>query len=153
MGPSCDGNPVPAIRKMSCAIHSSCVSYGASAVLITGNSGAGKSALALQLMALGGVLIADDQTILTSGEAGVVATCPAAIVGQIEARGVGILKAENRASAFVRLVVDLDMKETNRLPEYREIELLDHRIPLLHLAKSTHFPAAIIQILKGGIQI
>jgi HPr kinase/phosphorylase len=142
---------MPAIPILTRPTHSSCVSYGASAVLILGKSGAGKSALALQLMALGGVLVADDQTILTSGEAGVIATCPVSTIGQIEARGVGILKADSQDSAFVRLVVDLDKKEENRLPNYREIDLLDHRIPLLHLAKGTHFPAAIIQILKGGI--
>ena len=131
-------------------VHASCVALGASAVLILGASGTGKSALALQLMALGAVLIADDRTILRSSEGGVIATCPPAIAGKIEARGVGLLRADFQTSAVVRLVADLDQKEADRLPQLREIDLLNHKIPLLRATVGPHFPAAILQILKGG---
>jgi len=131
-------------------IHASCVALGVSAVLIMGTSGAGKSALALQLMSLGAVLVADDRTILASTDAGITARCPAAITGKIEARGVGLLLAEFQASAVVRLVVDLDQIETDRLPHMREIELMGHSIPLLHATNGPHFAPAILQLLKGG---
>jgi len=42
-------------------IHASCVAVDGKGLLITGASGSGKSALALQLMAFGAHLIADDR--------------------------------------------------------------------------------------------
>jgi len=131
-------------------VHASCVAVGASAVLILGASGSGKSALALNLMALGAVLVADDKTILTSTDAGVMATCPKAITGQIEARGVGILLADAQRCALLRLVVDLDQKQPDRLPPPREVDLLNHKIPLFYTPVGPHFAAAILQMLKGG---
>ncbi len=131
-------------------MHASCVAIGALCVLITGSSGSGKSALALELMARGAVLVADDRTILTDSEIGVKARCPKTIAGKIEARGVGILAADFQENAVVRYVVDLDQRETDRLPHSREIYLLNHSIPLLRTPESPHFPAAIIQMLKGG---
>ena len=101
-------------------------------------------------MALGAVLVADDRTILTAIEAGIIATCPKPLLGKIEARGVGILAAPYQRQAHVRLLVDCDETETARLPQSREIDLLDHKIPLLHPPDGPHFPAAIIQMLKGA---
>lgn len=43
-------------------IHASCVAIGAKGVLILGESGAGKSDLALRLMDEGARLVADDRT-------------------------------------------------------------------------------------------
>ena len=43
-------------------VHASCVARDGRAVLIRGASGSGKSGLALQLMALGAGLVADDRT-------------------------------------------------------------------------------------------
>lgn len=132
------------------ALHASCVALGASAVLITGASGAGKSSLALQLMALGAVLVSDDKTCLRHTENGLLATAPASIKGLIEARGVGILAAETRQFAIVRLLVDLDRSETERLPPQRSQNILGQTLPVLHNVKAAHFAAAIIQYLKGG---
>ncbi len=131
-------------------VHASCVAFDRRAVLLRGASGSGKSALALQLMALGAVLIADDRVILGLRDGAVFARCPASIRGRIEARGVGILAAETAETAIVQLVVDLDRQETERLPPQRETTLLGQRIPLLHAVRSAHFPAAILQYLKGG---
>ncbi len=131
-------------------VHASCVALDRRAVLLRGASGSGKSALALQLMALGAVLVADDRVILGLRDGAVAAWCPAPIRGRIEARGVGLLAAETAARAIVHLVVDLDRQETDRLPPRRETTLLGQRIPLLHAVRSAHFPAAILQYLKGG---
>lgn len=119
-------------------------------MLITGASGAGKSSLALQLMALGALLVSDDKTCLSNTENGLLATAPASIKGLIEARGVGILAAETCPSAIVRLLVDLDRDETERLPPQRIQNILGQTLPVLHNVKTAHFAAAIIQYLKGG---
>ncbi len=132
-------------------VHGSCVAFGPAAVLISGAAGSGKSALSLQLMALGAELIADDRTQLTViGGTAIRASCPEAIRGRIEARGIGILAAESRSSAIVNLSVDLDTTETERLPPHRTVCILGIRIPLLHRCACDHFPASIIQYLKGG---
>ncbi len=64
--------------------HASCVAYGGRGVLILGASGRGKSALALRLMALGAVLVADDRTDLCREGDSVMARAPDAIKGMIE---------------------------------------------------------------------
>lgn len=119
-------------------------------MLIRGPSGAGKSALGLELMALGLRLVADDRTELARQGARVVARCPPAIRGLIEARGVGILRAEALEEAGVALVVDLGEAEAERLPPWREAELLGVALPCLHKPLTGHFAAAICQYLKAG---
>lgn len=131
-------------------LHASCVALDQSAVLIMGASGTGKSALSLEMMSRGAVLIADDRTIISVAGQGLVATCPAAIRGQIEARGVGILAADYKISSPVRLAVNLDKTEGARLPQHVDITLLGVTIPLLNAAPFGHFPAAILQFLRGG---
>jgi len=131
-------------------IHASCVALGNSAVLLTGPSGSGKSALALELMALGADLIADDRTVLTVRDTGLIASCPPSIRGRIEVRGVGLLVADTVAQARVVLAIDLGVSEDERLPPLRHKIVLGHSIPLLHTPAHRHFPAAIVQYLKGG---
>lgn len=135
---------------LACVMHASCVAYGERAVLIKGPSGAGKSSLALQLMALGAVLVADDKTCLRKTEGGLLAMAPAALKGLIEARGVGILTAETCDTAIVRLIVDLEQVEVDRLPPRRSDNLLGQTLPVLHNVRAAHFAAAILQYLKGG---
>ncbi|MGJ8582548.1 MAG: HPr kinase/phosphorylase [Marinosulfonomonas sp.] len=130
-------------------LHASCVGIDDAAVLIMGPSGSGKSGLALELMSRGASLIADDRTIVTRQEYGVRASCPQALLGKIEARGVGILMAEPQTYAPVRLVVDLTVTETDRLPPFRTLSVLGHQLPLVHGSVHSYFPAAIMQYLKG----
>jgi len=68
-------------------IHATTVAWQGRGALIIGNSGSGKSALALHMMALGCDLIADDQTLLERSMNQITARCPTVIQGQIEARG------------------------------------------------------------------
>ncbi|MBL3594370.1 HPr kinase/phosphatase C-terminal domain-containing protein [Rhodovulum sulfidophilum] len=134
----------------SCILHASTVAHRGRAVLIRGASGAGKSALALQLMALRAELVADDRTILTRTGSGLLASAPEAIRGLIEARHVGLLRAEAVASAPVVLAVDLDSPETERLPPARVTEILGESLPLLRRVDRPYFAAAILQYLIAG---
>ena len=72
--------------------HASCVAWQGRGALILGRSGAGKSALALQLMALGADLVSDDRTELLAEADALTARAPATIQGLIEARGVGLMR-------------------------------------------------------------
>lgn len=130
--------------------HASCVSVDGRGVLIKGASGRGKSALALQLLALGALLVSDDRTILTAEGGVLVASAPPQIRGLIEARGIGILNAEIVPTAPIWSVIDLDHRETARLPHPRVTEILGIDVPCLHKIDGAHFPAAILQYLKAG---
>lgn len=131
-------------------LHASTVAYGGQAVLITGASGTGKSGLALQLMALGAELVADDRTILTRKGDSLIASSPEAIRGQIEARFVGILSALPAAPTPLALLVNLDTIEAQRLPPMRTEALMGVLVPSVHKSECSHFPAAILQYLKHG---
>ena len=131
-------------------VHASCVTVGERAILIRGPSGTGKSALALELMAYGAELVADDRTVVSTRLGQLVAEAPDAIRGLIEARGVGILHAEAVKSATVVLVVDLESEESERLPPVRNTILMGHSVPLLWRVDGAHFSAAIMQLLKSG---
>lgn len=133
-------------------VHASCVALDGRGLLILGASGAGKSALALSLMALGARLVADDRTILTAREDDLIATCPPSLRGLIEARGLGILKADPVESVPLVLAVDMDQTEAHRLPPLRSITLLNRPITLVHSVPSPHFPAALAQYLRAGRQ-
>lgn len=131
-------------------LHASSVALDGAAVLIMGPSGSGKSGLALELMSRGFQLIADDRTVVTDTGQMIRASCPPSLVGQIEARSVGILAADPCGSGTVRLVVDLGHTEQDRLPQFRDYQLFRYRVPLLHGCVHSYFPAAITQYLKGG---
>lgn len=132
-------------------VHATTVAVGQAALLIQGPSGSGKSALALQMMALGARLIADDQTCLTPLPDGPPrASAPEALKGMIEARGMGILAVEPAAPTRIAAVVDLGATETERLPPLRQTEVAGTSLPLFHKVESDHFPAALMQYLKGG---
>jgi HPr kinase/phosphorylase len=131
-------------------LHASAVAVADRGLLILGASGSGKSGLALQLMALGADLVADDRTMLTQETCGVRLSAPAAIRGMIEARGLGLLRARP-VEAPLHLALDLDARETDRLPPWRETDLLGQRTRLLHISASPHFPAALMQYLRMGM--
>lgn len=101
-------------------------------------------------MAWGCRLVADDRTVLHAEGGLLLARCPPPIRGLIEARGVGLLSARTVEEACVALVVDLDRTETERLPPWREVELLGVPVPCLHKPATGPIAAAVIQYLKGG---
>ncbi|WP_439121647.1 HPr kinase/phosphorylase [Marivita sp.] len=136
-------------------VHATAVALGDRAVLVTGASGTGKSTLALEMMARGATLVADDQVILTKSDGSVLLSCPEALCGMIEARGVGLLHAAYCSPVALALVVDMEQVESARLPELRTITYFSQTFPLLHKVASEHFPAAILQYLRisGRVEI
>ena len=133
-------------------LHASSVVVDDRALLILGAAGSGKSALALQLMALGADLLADDRTIITREGKDLLASCPESISGMIEARGVGILNARPAAAGRVGAVVDMNRIESDRLPPPKNVTLLGVTLPCLHKVEASYFPAAIVQYLRCGIR-
>lgn len=120
------------------------------AVLILGASGTGKSELALQMVALGACLVADDRTLVRRIGPRLVASASPRIRGLIEMRGIGILRLPSLAEADLALVVDLDRHETARMPPARHVELLGVALPMLHSVETTCFPSAVMLYLRHG---
>ena len=131
-------------------LHATCVAFGARGVVLTGKSGSGKSALALGLIALGAVLVADDRTRLSLKDGAVFAHAPERLAGVIEARHVGLLKVPYQPRAAVRLIVDMDIEEPDRLPHNHVSALLGIETPTIYKVSGPHFPAAILLLIQGG---
>lgn len=106
--------------------------------------------MALELMAYGCELVADDRVILQGDGPNVVASCPDTLHGLIEARGLGILCAKPAPPTAIRLVVDLDTQEVERLPLHRKFTCLERDLPLINRIAGAHCAAAILQMLKAG---
>lgn len=93
--------------------HGTCVAFGNRAALLRGESGTGKSDLALRFLALpeeAGLcphLVADDQVWFEAQGKGVTVTTPKALAGLIEVRGLGIKRVPFLGTATLVLVCDL----------------------------------------------
>jgi len=131
-------------------VHATCVARNGRGLLILGASGRGKSSLALQLIAFGAELVADDRTELRLNGGRVFAHCSATLTGMIEARGVGLLSVPNCAEAEIVLVVDLDREESERLPPFRQIQIMGQSLNLVLQSQNDHFPAAVWLYLSQG---
>ena len=112
--------------------------------MIEGESGAGKSDLALRLIDRGAQLISDDYTLLQRTGRELIASPPDTIAGRIEIRGLGILTMPHVEKIPVALLIRLtDAPE--RLPlaeEVRRIAGLDIR----EIAVDAHTASAPIKV-------
>jgi HPr kinase/phosphorylase len=115
-------------------------------VLITGDSGIGKSECALDLIVRGHRLVADDTVeIRRRAESILIGTCPELTRHHMELRGLGVINvkdlfgiASTRSSKRVELVVQLERWDPGR--EYERLglddeskEILGLRVPLIRM--------------------
>jgi serine kinase of HPr protein (carbohydrate metabolism regulator) len=133
-------------------IHASCVLLGDAGkhfgapedagVLLLGESGKGKSDLALRLIERGAKLVADDRTELFARDNMLYARAPKSLAGLLEVRGLGIVALPFATGARIALAVEM-MEEgyVPRMPERERYcpppELAvheDERPPLIWLA-------------------
>jgi HPr kinase/phosphorylase len=112
---------------MRATIHASCVvlarageTLGASpdaGVLLLGQSGAGKSDLALRLIERGAVLVSDDRTELSVQDGALIASAPNLLTGLLEVRGLGIVRLESASNAKITVVCELTQEKIGRMPD------------------------------------
>lgn len=121
------------------------VSYKNQAVLITGPSGVGKTALALRLIENGAVLIGDDIVEIFIKNKQLYCKDKEKLKGIIEVRGLGLVAGLKVARpAKVVCIVRLTAQKTDRMPEIKTMVLLDKKIPVFDFyACETNF----IQVL------
>lgn len=132
--------------------HATAVAVEGRGCLITGASGTGKSTLAIEMIALGAELVADDRVDIRRLADELILSAPPAIAGLIEARGTGILRLPAMKQAPLVLMVDLDQAETERLPARRTREILGMPVPVL-LGRGRRGLAALTMVLlrKGEL--
>jgi HPr kinase/phosphorylase len=130
-------------------VHGTAVSIDGKGLLILGQSGSGKSQLALALITHGAKLISDDQVILINTESKIILSAPKSISGKIEARFVGILKMPVLIAPLY-LVIDLDQKELDRLPKKKFMTYFDKKIPALNANGIKKLEYSLIPLLKNN---
>ena len=113
----------------SLIMHATCVDINGSGVLIVGRSGSGKSSLAINLLALGSKLVADDQCELVKKNNRFYIFKPASLPSSIEIRGVGLVSVPMAVETSLDWVVDMDEAETERMPDLRFTEIDGYRVP------------------------
>ena len=143
-------------------IHASAVKIGDIGILILGASGAGKSALALDLIdqcQLRGVhanLIGDDRIVLTRRAGQIFASPAPPLAGLIEVRGSGIHVMDHVCEAALHLAVRLvERPEALRMPPQDSTEVLPGIfLPLLVLPQGQPAVRAVLARLGlyGGIK-
>ncbi len=113
----------------SLIMHATCVDVNGSGVLIVGRSGSGKSSLAINLLALGSKLVADDQCELIRKNNGFRISKPASLPKSIEIRGVGLVSVPMVNETSLDWVVNMDEVEKERMPNPRFTEIGGFRVP------------------------
>jgi hypothetical protein len=132
------------VHATSVVLGAACAPFGCAvpgAALLLGESGAGKSDVALRLIAMGAKLLSDDQTALFAERGRLFAEAPSSLHGQMEIRGIGVVTLESAGPAPVVLAIMLNARDNvvPRLPESLRYALpgpLDalEGPPLLHLS-------------------
>ena len=122
------------ILQKSTNIHGSCVAINGQGVLLLGESGAGKSDLALRLLDRGAKLVSDDRVDLRVRKGELIATPPKNIEGFIELSGVGIIRVDNLDEAVLKLAIKLVARQdVERMPEISYYEIMGIKIRELSL--------------------
>ena len=115
-------------------LRGTCVEIRGLGVLLRGESGAGKSDLALRLIEGGAGLVADDYVLARREGDEIRMAPPPAIAGLLEIRGVGIVRLPHVGDIKLALLVDLvPSSAVVRLPPAQTAEILGLALPLLAL--------------------
>lgn len=132
-------------------LNATAVCVAGTGVLILGAPGSGKSSLALQLLAYGASLIADDGLWLDPDATPPRLSRPSQAVGFIEARGVGLIHGgEACPDAPLGLAVDLDRPELDRLPPRRLVAIGNAQVPLIRGAGHPTLAPALLLMARNG---
>ncbi len=101
-------------------------------VLILGESGAGKSDLALRCLDYGFALVADDRTLVWACEGALYGRAPESLAGLLEVRGLGVLAEP--ALDYCRIALAVRCAPTERTPDPAFENYVGLKVPALNLA-------------------
>tara|TARA_B100000900_G_C20189991_1_gene557464 strand:+ start:146 stop:565 length:420 start_codon:yes stop_codon:yes gene_type:complete len=114
-------------------LHATSVAIEDNGVAIFGNSGSGKSDLALRLIDSGATLISDDITVFSKSENKIHLFGVENTKGLLEVRELGIITVPYIEGIKLKLVIKLTDKEIERIPKKNQINLLGLKFPKLEI--------------------
>lgn len=98
-------------------IYATCVVWQDIGLLICGESGSGKSSLALSLIEQGGFLVSDDRTDLFEKDGVLYGKAPPLLFGTLEVRHIGLVSGwQTKTETPIQCIIRLCETEPNRLP-------------------------------------
>lgn len=130
-------------------IHANCIRAHGKGLLILGASGAGKSSLSAQLIALGAVLVADDRCEIWPQQGRLMARAPKPLAGLLELRGIGIIRLPFFPTTPIAALVHLERTTQDRMPAPQKATLAGIAVDLLQFNPGPHFPSALMCYLMG----
>ena len=133
-------------------IHSTSVVIDDNGVLILGDSGSGKSDLALRLIDNGATLISDDISICRKNLNNIYLYCPPEIKGLLEVREIGIITVPFVEKIKLQLVVNLKSKNSQRFPKDNSLKILGIKIPLINIDGKNSSAVAKIKVKLNEIR-
>jgi HPr kinase/phosphorylase len=135
----------------SLIMHATCVDINGSGVLIVGRSGSGKSSLAINLIALGSTLVADDQCEIVKKNNKLSVFKPTSLPSSIEIRGVGLVSVPMVVETSLDWVVNMDEAETQRMPDLQFTEIDGYRIPTIFGKNMDDFASRIYVLVSNKL--
>ena len=133
-------------------IHSTSVVIDDNGVLILGDSGSGKSDLALRLIDNGATLISDDISICRKNSNNIYLYCPPEIKGLLEVREIGIITVPFVERIKLRLVVNLKSNNNERFPKDSSFRILGIKIPIINIEGKNSSAVAKIKVKLNEIR-
>ena len=133
-------------------IHSTSVVIDDNGVLILGDSGSGKSDLALRLIDSGATLISDDISICRKNLNNIYLYCPPEIKGLLEVREIGIITVPFVERIKLRLVVNLKSNNNERFPKDSSFRILGIKIPIINIEGKNSSAVAKIKVKLNEIR-
>lgn len=133
-------------------IHSTSVVIDDNGVLILGDSGSGKSDLALRLIDNGATLISDDISICRKNSNNIYLYCPPEIKGLLEVREIGIITVPFVERIRLRLVVNLKSNNNERFPKDSFFRILGIKIPIINIEGKNSSAVAKIKVKLNEIR-
>ena len=133
-------------------IHSTSVVIDDNGVLILGDSGSGKSDLALRLIDSGATLISDDISICRKNLNNIYLYCPPEIKGLLEVREIGIITVPFVERIKLRLVVNLKSNNNERFPKDSFFRILGIKIPIINIEGKNSSAVAKIKVKLNEIR-
>ena len=133
-------------------VHGCCFHYEGIGVLLTGESGIGKTGLMLSMLERGAKLVADDQVLLSLGDNKLLASAPASLKGIVELSGLAVVEMNDvLEQTAVDIHIHLTAELTDRIADLdKKSHFLGTSILQLELyAQDSHLPQKLSHFLTA----
>tara|TARA_Y200000002_G_scaffold366190_1_gene356881 strand:+ start:780 stop:1205 length:426 start_codon:yes stop_codon:yes gene_type:complete len=133
-------------------VHSSAIVLEDNGILIIGDSGSGKSDLALRLIDSGATLISDDITICEKKKNLIYLSAPLETRGLLEVREVGIITVPFVEGIILRMIVKLEDGGLERIPQKKNYKIFGQKIPMLTINGKNSSSVVKVKVKLNEIQ-